>query len=73
MMKKVAIVTGGSRRNWFSALPRQLGVDGYRIVILATGEAGRYQEHFQLLDELEIEWHYVTGKHLTPQKIENGW
>lgn len=60
MMKKVAIVTGGSRGIGFS-IARQLGVDGYRIVILATGEAGRYQEHFQLLDELEIEWHYVQG------------
>lgn len=60
MMKKVAIVTGGSRGIGFS-IARQLGVDGYRIVILATGEAGRYQENFQLLDELEIEWHYVQG------------
>lgn len=60
MMKKVAIVTGGSRGIGFS-IARQLGVDGYRIVILATGEAGRYQENFRLLDELEIEWHYVQG------------
>lgn len=60
MMKKVAIVTGGSRGIGFS-IARQLGVDGYRIVILATGEAGRYQENFHLLDELEIEWHYVQG------------
>ncbi|NNJ30918.1 3-ketoacyl-ACP reductase [Lacrimispora defluvii] len=59
-MKKVAIVTGGSRGIGFS-IARQLGVDGYRIVILATGEAGRYQKNFQLLDELEIEWHYVQG------------
>jgi NAD(P)-dependent dehydrogenase (short-subunit alcohol dehydrogenase family) len=60
MMKKVAIVTGGSRGIGFS-IARQLGVDGYRIVILATGEASRYQENFRLLDELEIEWHYVQG------------
>lgn len=60
MMNKVAIVTGGSRGIGFS-IARQLGVDGYRVAILATGEAGRYQENFRLLDELEIEWHYVQG------------
>lgn len=59
-MKKVAIVTGGSRGIGF-AIAKQLGIDGYQVVILATGEVTRYKENFHVLDELGIEWHYVQG------------
>ena len=58
--KKTAIVTGASRGIGY-AIAKRLGMDGCRVVILATGDISRYQESFRELTELGIEWHYVQG------------
>lgn len=59
-IQKTAIVTGGSRGIGF-AIAKQLGQDGFAVVILATGDRERYAENFNILDELGISWHYVQG------------
>ena len=59
-MSKVAIVTGGSRGIGY-AIAKQLGLDGYQVVILATGEQEKYAEKLQKLTDIEIVWHYVRG------------
>lgn len=59
-MKKTAIVTGGSRGIGY-AIVKQLGLDGCRVVILATGKQSNYQDQFDTLTKLGIEWHYVQG------------
>lgn len=59
-MKKTAIVTGGSRGIGY-AIAKQLGLDGCNVVILATGEQGKYQEALNHLTTLGIDWHYVQG------------
>ena len=41
-MKKTAIVTGSSRGIGF-AIARQLGLDGYNIVMVATGAQDKNQ------------------------------
>lgn len=59
-MSKVAIVTGGSRGIGY-AIAKQLGLDGYQVVILATGEQEKYAEKLQKLTDMGIVWHYVQG------------
>lgn len=59
-MEKTAIVTGGSRGIGY-AIAKRLGLDGYQVVILATGPQERYEEALQELTELNITWHYVQG------------
>lgn len=59
-MNKTAIVTGGSRGIGF-AIAKQLGLDGYQVVILATGAAERYEKSWEELRSLGIEYHYVQG------------
>lgn len=59
-MKKTAIVTGGSRGIGY-AIAKQLGLDGCNVVILATGEQGKYQDALNQLTTLGIDWHYVQG------------
>lgn len=59
-MKRTAIVTGGSRGIGY-AIARKLGLDGFQVVILATGEQGKYAEALAQLTEQEIDWHYVQG------------
>ena len=59
-MKKTAVITGGSRGIGY-AVARQLGLDGYQIVILATGSRTVYQEALDQLTKCGITWHYVQG------------
>lgn len=59
-MMKTAIVTGGSRGIGY-AIARQLGLDGFQVVILATGEKEKYEEALGRLTEEGICWHYVQG------------
>ena len=50
MGKKTAIVTGASRGIGY-AIARQLGLDGYQVVMLATGAQEKYEEAFGKLTE----------------------
>ncbi len=59
-MKKVAIVTGSSRGIGF-AIARQLGLDGYRIVMVATGPQEKNQKALDELKALDIECAYVQA------------
>lgn len=59
-MKKTAIVTGGSRGIGF-ATARQLGKDGYQVVILDMNDPTRYQENFDKLTEDGTPYLYVRG------------
>lgn len=59
-MRKTAIVTGASRGIGY-AVTRQLGLDGYQVVLLATGAQEKYAEALQKLTDLGITWHYVQG------------
>lgn len=68
-MKKTAIVTGGSRGIGY-AIVKQLGLDGCQVAILATGEKERYQENFDKLTELGIDWYYVQGSIDSPESRE---
>ncbi len=67
-MKKTAIVTGGSRGIGF-AIARQLGLDGYQIVILATTPFEKNQDNLMLLEEDGTPYHYVQGKSGEPLSI----
>ena len=53
-MKKTAIVTGSSRGIGF-AIARQLGLDGYNIVMVATGPQEKNQAALDTLRELGID------------------
>lgn len=59
-MKKTAIVTGGSRGIGY-AIAKRLGMDGYQVVINATGAYEKYEDQFRALSEAGIDWHYVRG------------
>ena len=52
-MKKTAIVTGSSRGIGF-AIAKQLGLDGYNIVMVATGPQARNQAALDSLAALGI-------------------
>ena len=59
-MKQTAIVTGGSRGIGF-AIARQLGLDGYNIVILATTPREKNERNLQILCDDKTDFHYVQG------------
>lgn len=59
-MKQTAIITGGSRGIGL-AIAHRLGLDGYQVVIFATKPREACQEQLKLLEEDEIDFHYVQG------------
>ncbi len=59
-MKKTALVTGASRGIGF-AIAKQLGLDGFNVVIVATGEQEKNQKNLDILTEEGITWKYVKG------------
>ena len=58
--KKVAIVTGSGRGIGY-AIARQLGKDGYAVVLTATGEKERYADALAALEADGTEYIYVKG------------
>ena len=54
-MKKTAIVTGGSRGIGF-ACARQLGRDGYSVVVMDLNREEDYRESLMLLEEDNTEY-----------------
>lgn len=70
-MKKTAIITGASRGIGFS-IARQLGLDGNRVVVVATGAQEKNQKALDALTDLGIECLYVQaniGEHEDRLKI----
>lgn len=64
--RPTAIVTGGSRGIGL-AIARQLGLDGYQVVVFATRPKESSMETLKVLDEEGITWHYVQGTLDQPQ------
>lgn len=60
MTKLTAVVTGGSRGIGL-AIARQLGLDGYNVVVFATRPKEDSMETLKVLDAEGITWHYVQG------------
>ena len=70
-MKKTAIITGSSRGIGF-AIARQLGLDGNRIVMVATGAQEKNQTALDELEALDVDCMYVQaniGSHEDRLKI----
>lgn len=59
-MKQTAIVTGGSRGIGF-AIAKQLGQDGFNIVILDMNDQSAYQDNLDQLTAQGTEYLYVKG------------
>ena len=59
-MKKTAIVTGGSRGIGF-AIVKQLGLDGYNVMMVATGTQDKNQKAIDELTELGITVAYTQA------------
>ena len=59
-MKKTAIVTGASRGIGY-AIAKQLGKDGFNIVMVATGSKEKNIDAIKKLEEENINVHYVQA------------
>lgn len=59
-MKKTAIVTGGSRGIGF-AIAKQLGEDGYNVVIMAKSNKDACRENLDIMESLGTPFTYVQG------------
>lgn len=59
-MKKTAVVTGGSRGIGY-AIAKRLGLDGFQVAIMASGDRKNYQESFDQLERDGIEYRYIQG------------
>jgi hypothetical protein len=64
-MKKTTIITGGSR-GIGQAITRQLGMDGFNVVIMARGAQEKYRGALDSLSAESIEWLYVQGDIASP-------
>ncbi len=68
-MKQTAIVTGGSRGIGF-AIAKQLGQDGFNIVIIDMNPEQDYMDNFNQLTEAGIDYLYVQGNICSPEDRE---
>ena len=59
-MKQTAIITGGSRGIGF-AIAKQLGLDGFNVVILATKPEDDCRDNLNILADAGIDYLYVQG------------
>lgn len=59
-MKKTAIVTGGSRGIGF-ATAKQLGMDGFNVVIFDINDRADYEDNLKELKEAGIDYLYIQG------------
>lgn len=57
-MKQVAIVTGSSRGIGY-AIARRLGMDGFQVVLSATGPEDKYTQNLASLTQAGIQWIYI--------------
>ncbi len=60
MRQKTAIITGSSRGIGY-AIARQLGRDGYQVVMVGTGDQQKYQESLDALSQEHISYLYVQA------------
>ena len=60
-MKKTAVVTGGSRGIGLS-IAKQLGQDGFNVVIVDINARADYEDNLKQLDEAGIDYIYIQGE-----------
>lgn len=59
-MKQTAIITGGSRGIGF-AIAKQLGEDGFNIVVMDMNPEEQYKENFAQLTAMGVDYLYIQG------------
>lgn len=59
-MKRTAIITGSSRGIGY-AIAKELGLDGYNIVIVARGDKSSYKDNLKWFDDNKIDYIYVRA------------
>lgn len=60
MDKKVALITGASRGIGF-AIARRLGLDGFRLALVATSDKERNKDNLDILTADKSEWIYIQA------------